>query len=84
MKRFPKDLWAHLQNECNVNCYRRVFFSLDTEHGIITFILSEPVIGNKSFLYVHGLGITLKVPCGVFHHHRSKYDFLSAPKIFFM
>lgn len=35
-------------------------------HGIITFILSEPVIGNKSFLYVHGLGITEKVPCGVF------------------
>lgn len=61
-KRFPKDLWAHLQNECNVNCYWSVFFSpWHWIHSIITSILFEPVIGNKSCIHLQAPGITFKV-----------------------
>lgn len=64
---FPKDLWAHLQNECNVYCYN--FFAVCYVFSstiIITCIFFGPVVCKKQnrkmlLCSFHTAGITFKV-----------------------
>lgn len=58
---YPKDLWAHSQNECNVNYNLYVFFPERWLYGGITYIVFEPVVGKTMILSSRDIFTELEV-----------------------
>lgn len=60
MKKIPKDFWAHLQNECNVNCYFSAFFP--PQHWMHSITCLNLCLKNKSsWIHFQDVGIIFRV-----------------------